>query len=454
MYVRKFEGETLEETLQTIKAEFGPDAIILKTVTNSGLKGALKKKKIEITAAITEKSYTNKAKVDHSLNTDDKEKFYKAPANYISNMIENHASHSKESPIVKVTNPGYGDLALNKPVQSAKDFGKKIKSGLDDFLKRGEKNTVAPKIEAPITREIPRPEPMRMVTNQTNEEYEKRIESLEKRLYELSSAVESFEKKEPMGLYHLRANLRGHAIDEKYVQFLIKKAVFELAEKDVEDSETVFDFALREMAQEINTEMPLFSKIGENKTVITVLISESSVGQSSMALKLGAMDKNSLIVQRQVTANIERGNELSEKVFDLEIKRTTTQGEIFGECRKAFEQKRNVFIDYKISPNDVNDIKSFIDGLKRTFENVQVLLSLSAICSENYNNKIVNKYSKVSDGLVLNHLDGCLDFGALFNIQTLENALPYIFFGTGEVIPDDIEAASTERILGGIFNLN
>ncbi|MDH5580729.1 MAG: hypothetical protein OEY33_02400, partial [Bdellovibrionales bacterium] len=275
----------------------------------------------------------------------------------------------------------------------------------------------------------------------------------ERQILELTNSIESLEKKEPTGLYHLRVNLAGHSIDENYIQFLIKKAVFELSEQDLKSSETVFDFALREMAQEIRTEMPLFSKVDEKENVVTVLISETSVGQSSMIMKLGSMVENSVIVQRLVPTKIVRDTNLSEKVFDLDVRKTHAQGEIFGECRKAAEQKRNVFIDYKVSASDVNDVKNFIDGLKRSFDKVQVFLSLSAINSEVYNRKVVNKYSNISNGIVINHLDNCLDFGALFNLQTIENALPFIFFGTGEVIPDDIEVASKERILGGIFNL-
>ncbi len=458
MYVRKFEGETLEETLQSIKAEFGPDAIILKTVTNAGLKGAFKKKKIEITAAITEKNYTDKARVDHVLAPEDKEKFYKAPSSYISNMIENHSSHVSENTSAQVNNPGYGKMGLNKQVQSAKDIGKKIKSGLDEFLGKAE----APKVEEQIIETAPEfeqrlertpPPAATLSTSTSNLEYENRIEKLETQLLELSQAVEKVEKREPIGLYHLRVNLTGHDIDESYIQFLIKKAIFELSEEDLNSSEIVFDFALREMAQEIRTEMPLFSKADENHSVVTVLISETSVGQSSMTMKLGSMVENSVIVQRQVSASLEKETDLSEKVFNLDVRRTHAQGEIFGECRKAVEQNRNVFIDYKISPNDVNDVKNFVEGLKRSFDKVQVFLSLSAINSESYNRRVVNKYSKICSGLVVNHLDQCLDFGALFNLQTLEHAIPFVFFGTGEVVPDDIEAASKERVLGGIFNL-
>ena len=43
MHVRKFQGETIEETLKEIKSELGPDAIILKRLQTEGLKAHLKK---------------------------------------------------------------------------------------------------------------------------------------------------------------------------------------------------------------------------------------------------------------------------------------------------------------------------------------------------------------------------------------------------------------------------
>ena len=60
MYVKKFEGDTLDDALKMVKRDLGPDAIILKTITNKGLKGAFKKSKIEITAAISEENYSKK----------------------------------------------------------------------------------------------------------------------------------------------------------------------------------------------------------------------------------------------------------------------------------------------------------------------------------------------------------------------------------------------------------
>jgi flagellar biosynthesis protein FlhF len=87
MFVKKFEADTLEEALKAVKLELGPDAIILKTITNNGLKGAFKKKKIEITAAISERSFEKKSKVDKVLNDDQKEAFYQKPAKSIKDTM-------------------------------------------------------------------------------------------------------------------------------------------------------------------------------------------------------------------------------------------------------------------------------------------------------------------------------------------------------------------------------
>jgi len=40
----------------------------------------------------------------------------------------------------------------------------------------------------------------------------------------------------------------------------------------------------------------------------------------------------------------------------------------------------------------------------------------------------------------------------LFNIAADEKRLPLKFYGTGDVIPDDLEAATVERILAGVFD--
>lgn len=484
MFVRKFEADTIEEALKDIKRELGPDAVILKTITNKGIKGAFKKNKIEITAAISEKNYTKKAHVDQVLNTDQKTEFYNGSAGYISNMIDQHDSIKESSENRNKNNMasnGYGSLGLNKTVASTKNVASSIKNGLDDFLSLGEKEDIRPRsMDFDFDAEMVGNKPQKMskqaqVQPKRKEEsylrpsegyqaldedplflkQKNKIDELEKKLFELTRNFEKFQKKEPIGIYQLRTTLRSLDINEAYIQELIKKGLFELTDIDAENADVVFEFALREMMSSIQTDLPLFSREDNQKIpTVTIFVSEASCGQSLMVQKVAALKKDSVIIRNNYTVVGNQKTNFSEKIFDLNIIKTSTIAEMVSECRKSIEAGRSVFIDYNCIEAESNETKKFIDGIRRAFAKVEVLITLSAIHTELYNRKIISTYKRIADGLVVTHLDACLNFGGLFNISWDMKDLPYKFFGTGEVVPNDLESASPERLMAGIFKLN
>jgi flagellar biosynthesis protein FlhF len=459
MYVQKFEADSLDEALKTIKRELGPDAIILKTVTNKGLKGAFKKKRIEVTAAIGEDHYASKSNVDSVLDENQKETFYSNDATSIKRQITSHSQSSQKS-----NTAPYGGMGLNRQVKTVKDMGTKLKSSLDDFLSAPAQE-VRPE---PVRREAPVSTPSLGVDNFVDEGpmlmeadsslvdlQKKKIDDLERKLYELTQSVERLDQKEAIGIYELRTTLRSLDISDTYIQNLVKKLVFELDEDQNSDADIVFEFALREMIKSINVEMPLFSTIDEESNpAITVLVSDNSSGQTSMLQKIAALKENAVLIRN---SEFDQSGSFAEKVFGLNVIQTNGIAEIVGESRKAIEAGKTVFVDYKAGNDELNkegvpdQTKKFIDGLNRAFDNVEVLVTLSAIHSELYNRKVVAKYRGLSNGLVISHLDECLNFGALFNIGEDHPEQPFKFFGTGEVVPDDLESATAERILAGIF---
>lgn len=494
MYVRKFEADTIEEALKDIKRELGPDAIILKTLTNKGLKGAFKKKKIEITAAISEKTYTKKAHVDSVLSTDQKEEFYSGSSSYISNMIDRHEDSRTKSSSTPTQRPGagYGGLGLNKAVASTKNMTNNLKNGLDDFLSLGEKDSNSnnefdfeeellsaktpasssydqPKIKTaqPVSRSensaVANTQTKNyetrasMISEEIHEKQKNRIEELEKKLYELTRNVEKIQKREPTGIYQLRTTLRSLEINDEFIQKIVKKALFELSEVDVESVDLVFEFALREMMAAVQTAMPLFSSVDNKNPVVTLFVSETSSGQSSIVQKICALKADSVIIKngsKKTINNNDHTPSFAEKMFNIKVIHAGTIAEIVTETRKNLEEGKCVFIDYKCLDAEVNETKKLVDGMRRSFPKVEVLITLSAIHSELYNKRVVATYRRLSDGIVATHLDACLNFGALFNVNEETRDLPYKFFGTGEVIPDDLEAATAERILAGLFKLS
>ena len=318
MFVRKFQADSLEEALKDIKYQLGPDAIILKTITNKGLKGAFKKNRIEITAAIPEGKLKEKMQVDRALG-ENKDDFYQNKSSYISNMISSYSLHAKDVPKrpAAAINNSYGNLGLNKP-PLAKNISE-VSAGLDSFLSQkshnekpvlhSQKNSFDQvnsdedldhdsfEVEKGARDQNPTSAAYQTVKNDfSRDDFEKqkrKIEELESKLSEIVKKVDKFSRIEPSGLYQLRTTLRSLDITEQYIQKLIRKATFEFKEEDLSNDEMIFEFALREMLHSISVEMPLFSSLDSDKRpVVTVLISETSSGQSTMVMKLGSLKMN------------------------------------------------------------------------------------------------------------------------------------------------------------------
>lgn len=498
MYTKTFEADTLDEALKSVKMELGPDAIILKTITNKGLKGAInKKKKIEVTAAIPERSYEKKARVDRVLNPNQKEQFYKAPADYIAESIDSFNSNEQIS-------SGYGKLGINKVVQQTKN---KIISGLDDFLASDSYDDSYEEAEELVTRPAPKAQvkkvstpaprynladevistpvaptqvvqtqPAPVLPSMSERELKRdvqlqhqKLEMLQEKINELSSQLADKNNNVPAGLKDLRNILKTMEVSEKFISTLIKKASFELNSNDLENADKVLDFALREISSNISVEMPLYSKVNKGTTpVITLLISEAACGQTSMAMKMAAMVKDSTLIQFSGQDISSVDSSLASKLYKINLVKVNTLTELITECRKNMEQNRSVFIDFRNQNVIADETKKFIEGMRRAFSHLEILVTVSAIHTELYNQKLVNKYRELAHGVVISHLDLCLNYGQLLNVHlasknqdrkvNVSNAavtkgLPLVFFGTGPTVPNDIEAATAERIIAGMFEL-
>ncbi len=459
MYVRKFEAETIDQALKAIKEELGPDAIILKTITNKGLKGAFKKNRIEITAAISEKNYSAKAQVDRILNEEQKKTFYSDRASNISETLEK-MGQSRASSISKTYSNNYSNaykgLALNRQVKQSGDVS------LEDFLAeevlQRDREAEVPKLSRERLNERPNERPLDESAQHASkldsevQLQKEKVDHLEAKLFELARQLEKRERNTPFGIESLCSYLRPLGISNYTIQELVKKATFELGQSELESADNVFELALREMLGRIKTEMPLFSDSGAGEDLtITVLIGADASGQTTMALKLCDLNEGSAVVKFN---RIERERGFSEKFLKLDVKSAQTVAELMGSIRELEKDKRNIFIDYKTSQANSDETKSFIESLRRSFSRVEVIISISAVQSEAYSKNLIAKWREFADGINVSHLDLCLDFGALYNIAEGHPQLPYKFFGTGPTIPEDIEAASAERIIGSIFRLS
>ena len=67
MQVKKFEAKSIKEALAMVKAEFGPDAVILSAKDMGSSHGLVGEKSVQVTAAVDEKKLQKKLYAEKTL---------------------------------------------------------------------------------------------------------------------------------------------------------------------------------------------------------------------------------------------------------------------------------------------------------------------------------------------------------------------------------------------------
>jgi flagellar biosynthesis protein FlhF len=94
MQVKKFEAPTIQEALETIKRELGPEAIILQTKKNKRGFGLLSKDSVEVTAAVSERSLQKKEFAEKRLPPTTKEAVSRMPADRQAEFLNKYSDRS------------------------------------------------------------------------------------------------------------------------------------------------------------------------------------------------------------------------------------------------------------------------------------------------------------------------------------------------------------------------
>ena len=440
MYTKNFEADTMELALKDIKNELGPDAIILKTTMNKGVKGVLSKgKRVQITAAISEKSYSNKMKVDRVLDENQKQKFYQGESGKISQQINSYANQGNANP--------YSGHGLNTPPRTTKTKT----DSLDDFLES------SPKVEKVLPTEMVNVSKAENIqVNPANYESNPEVAELKRKLAMLENRVNSTPSpamqinEETDEFSHAKKRLLSYGLENSICRKLIEKAIFDLRNDNAVSVDKILDNCIEFMADMIKVEKPMFSKNSDYTSPVSLIISSGYSGQTTSAEKIcGQLEGATLI---KVVEQDELENEFADSLMDYEVKRVTSVREIFAQLEALRNSNSKVIIDYSLKNSDLFDLKKLKNGLFNYRDNVEVILSLSSIHSEEYNRKEVGKFKNYINGIIFNYLDACSNFSSIFNLN-VDTKIPLFAFGTGQTVPTDLEEATVERVLGGIIEL-
>lgn len=461
MLVRKFEAPSIQEALEAVKRELGPDAIILQTKKNKKGFGLLSKASIEITAAVTPQAIEKKQKVDSLLNDSQKEAIFKLPAEKQSRVYsaysEGHGTKKKQSAPVapkKVSQPRpavtqAATLPRNQTTTRYVDIGE-------------DGQTAKPHLEK--------------IRNAVNDSVNLRgnisdeMKNLQRIVFELKEAhdieqsiVKSEHKLTP-ALQDSLEQLSLNGLDRRFALSLIRDTRNRLGTEKASDGDLVLD----QLAVEImnNAEvMPLLKGIRSRNEkgfstdpMYIALVGPTGVGKTTTIAKMASqavLEKGLKVALINVdTYKIAAQDQLESYSKILKIPfRSIANPDDFELAIKDFANFDLVLIDTTgRSQKDTKSLKE-MESMIHSLPNIRTQLVLSATTRDQELVEMGKRFSIFKpDGIIISKLDEAMTFGSIYNISH-RLKLPLVYFTTGQKVPEDIEEATKERIVSLVMNL-
>jgi len=490
MHVRKFEADTMDEALKAIKYELGPDAIIIKTVTNSGVKSAFKKKKIEITAAISEEDYNKKRKIDNLLNDDQKKELYSKPSHSINEVMNQYGKKTNNKNNIAsqqdaLNSPaGYGKMALNRTVQqketdsrTSKKYQDTSDQELDSFLAgHGETDLEQDNDNLFEMKKFHQTEersllssPARTAISENNETSDAEYWDLKQRVEEQNNHLARL--KEEMDLLRLKLDDVGamnlsqdsnDVLKQMYttlktfdIDTVMLKTLMQAARDSYHD-EISEDELWSVVIEKIKSSLKIkpLTLLHSEKAVVSIFISEGAAGQTSLIYKLASKVKRVKIIS-YVTNSMQQDlqDKYLEKITGLEIQLVSKPSDLIAAVKDALNEDSFPIVDMKVRGQDFNNIRSIFSALRKSFSQVEVIGCLSAIHSELYNKKFLHQIQRDLDLVCFTHTDLCINWVSMMNVHCHYPQLALSVLSTGPMIPQDLSEVKGEDFIKNMFGL-
>jgi len=552
MHIKKFEAPTLQEALENVKRDLGPEAIILQTKKHKRGFGLMSKASVEITAAVSDRSLLKRAVTERKLGKNGVEKMQTLPASKQAELQDRIHDEVMDSHLAAAMNQGKKDeVRIQRQVDSAAPHsaGRATRampatsSEAGALYARPNRASVAaspsamasPSAAAPHSGSLPRTERRYIDITDDDEPLNDiskgramgqglsgnktpvssasvtgatvksttvmvqagqissgtpgagnfsaqqgtsstEIEQLKRMVMELKTAQEE------QSVFAATDGARGTAraegitspvlqeafellilngLEKRYAVQLIRKVAFELSGA-IQDADQVLDQIAEEILQTVRVlDLPFRKNITGRPEVICV-VGPTGVGKTTTVAKLAALalatksNGESLKVglvnldAYKVAAN----DQLSTYARVLNVPfRAASNADQLRAALSDFENLDLVILDTAgrshRDPAALSEMKQLIQAIP----GVRTQLVLSATTRDTELADTVARFSIFPpEGISVAKLDEATTYGCLYNIAS-RSKLPFVFFATGQRVPEDIEAATSERVAALVLDL-
>jgi len=437
MQTRTFQAANMTEALQLVKAELGPDAMIIssKKERRKGLLGFFTKPVFRIVATV-------------------------------DSPPQRKVAHYREEPGLEgTTRDAFRDSMLQPLARELKELRERV----DSLLVKESVSRQEPVVPAPVARAEwgdSAAESDFFLHEPVNAE----MLELKKLLLEsvqgesagafpgvaretrftagtLACAITDRGKKEPVSLAKVSATLHEAGLVETSIHALLDKV--KSSEKQIDGEEDLKELLKESLETAIKCSGPI--RLKKNGTKIVALVGPTGVGKTTTIAKLAALytigrkAKIALVTIDTFRVGAVEQLKTYSRIMGVPLEVASTPKEL-EKALAAHTDKDLVLIDtVGRSPKD----KETIEGLRTMLDSsftIETHLCVAATTRERELRGIVESFGALPiSRLLFTKLDESSSFGSIVNLQ-LENKLPLSYFTRGQRVPEDIEPASGKKV--------
>jgi flagellar biosynthesis protein FlhF len=460
MQIKKFEAPSIQEALDAIKRDLGPEAIILQTKRNRKGFGLMGGASVEVTAAVSDRAATKRAYAERILGDDQKQAFDGLPASkqaeFLEKAVEARQGKAKPAGIQipkRVTERRYVDIDSHDiPVsQQAPVRGPAAQNAPAPSTSAQNAAVHAARSVLPLEEELKHLKRMIEELKIAQDEAGGASSGFASQLQDNPALMDAFE--------HLLMN----GVDKRYALGLTKKAGFELGPNDSRNPDAVLDQVTYELMSAIDTLNPIENLVpgtrGEAGPFCLALVGPTGVGKTTTLAKLasvGVLKKNLRVGLVNLDVyKVAAFDQLQTYAKILNVPfRSAGNREEFLAALNDFKGLDLVLIDTTgRSQRDEASLREMADLLKSIGSPVQVHLCTASSTRDLELYDIAKRFSVFKPtALAVTKLDESSLFGSIFNVSQ-KAKLPLSFFTTGQRVPEDLEEGTRERVAALIMDL-
>ncbi|WP_342347134.1 flagellar biosynthesis protein FlhF [uncultured Nitrospira sp.] len=420
MKLKRFEALSLQEALQAVKAELGPEAVIVssrRVQKGGGLFGLLSQSIIEVTAAVDRSSQAEvePARVDRSFQSLLAKRF--VPDAPPLPPVQAKADHSF-SEALQVAN------ALDPMTQHLYEMRQEIQ-------RLREEQQDPERVLGPLRQEL---EGLRIVVGQVlGSQMDKRVEGL------------------PGDLMDVYQSLVSQGVNPQTAHHLVRAVVETLGTAGVGNREAMKSLLWERMEEAVAVSGPAMSKHYGQK--VMMLVGPTGVGKTTTIAKLAGLARQQDEHRRTVLITLDTYRvaaveqlRVFAKILKIPLEVAVSHKD-FMECMGRHQHADLLLIDTAgRSPKDQAGYDELL-AITRGQVHVETHLVLAAPMAELVQMDTIRRYQSVPiHKLIITKLDEVSMGGGLYNVLS-QTGLPVSYLSAGQRVPEDLEAATRTRLV-------